>query len=63
MIPSNLPSQAIETNNNIYGYTENPYNRALSSGGSSGGEGALVALRGSLLGVGSDIGELNLAVL
>lgn len=35
--------------------TVNPANRNLTSGGSSGGEGALLALRGSPLGVGSDI--------
>lgn len=34
----------------------NPYNIHLSSGGSSSGESALIALRGSLLGVGTDIG-------
>ncbi|POS69796.1 hypothetical protein DHEL01_v211811 [Diaporthe helianthi] len=39
-----------------YGRTLNPYNINLSAGGSSGGEGALIALRGSVLGVGSDIG-------
>ncbi|QIW97816.1 hypothetical protein AMS68_003334 [Peltaster fructicola] len=46
----------LETDNNIYGVTTNPYNTNLSSGGSSGGEGALLGLRGSCLGVGSDIG-------
>ncbi|XWW97156.1 hypothetical protein V2A60_005137 [Cordyceps javanica] len=45
-----------ETFNAMYGYTSNPYNRDLSSGGSSGGESALLALRGSPLGVGTDIG-------
>jgi amidase len=40
----------------IFGRTLNPYNRSLTSGGSTGGEGALIALRGSPLGVGSDIG-------
>ncbi|CAE7223598.1 unnamed protein product [Rhizoctonia solani] len=44
-----------ETSSNVYGYTTNPYNRNLSSGGSSGGEGALVGARASLLGVGTDI--------
>lgn len=48
--------QCLETNNNIYGRTVNPHNRNLSSGGSSGGEGALIGMRGSLLGVGGDIG-------
>lgn len=42
--------------NAIYGRTVNGFNRNLSCGGSSGGEGALVGLRGSLLGFGSDIG-------
>lgn len=45
-----------ETANNIIGYTWNPKNRLLSAGGSSGGEGALIALRGSPVGIGSDIG-------
>jgi amidase len=35
-----------ETVNNIIGYTQNPKNRNLSSGGSSGGEGALVGIKG-----------------
>jgi len=39
----------------VYGLTTNPANRSLTSGGSSGGEGALIALGGSPLGVGSDI--------
>ncbi|GAM89787.1 hypothetical protein ANO11243_078260 [Dothideomycetidae sp. 11243] len=45
-----------ETVNNIVGYTFNPTNRHLSTGGSSGGEGALIALRGSPVGFGTDIG-------
>jgi amidase len=45
-----------ETINNLIGYTWNPTNRLLSSGGSSGGEGALIALRGSPAGFGTDIG-------
>jgi amidase len=39
-----------------WGRVLNPYNINLSAGGSSGGESALVALRGSVLGVGTDIG-------
>ncbi|EXJ81452.1 hypothetical protein A1O3_07744 [Capronia epimyces CBS 606.96] len=46
----------LETSNNLYGVTVNPYNRTLTPGGSSGGEGALVALKGSPLGIGTDIG-------
>lgn len=34
-----------------YGRTLNPYNINLSAGGSSGGEAALIALRGSILGM------------
>ena len=45
-----------ETINNIIGYTWNPRNRLLSAGGSSGGEGALLALKGSCMGFGTDIG-------
>ncbi|KAL9599097.1 MAG: hypothetical protein Q9219_004055 [cf. Caloplaca sp. 3 TL-2023] len=46
----------LETSSNFYGVTVNPYNRDLTCGGSSGGEGALLGLRGSCLGIGSDIG-------
>jgi amidase len=46
----------VESRNNIYGTVLNPWNRHLSAGGSSGGEGALVAFRGSPLGVGTDGG-------
>ncbi|RAL15913.1 putative general amidase GmdA [Aspergillus homomorphus CBS 101889] len=53
-VPTTL--MAAETANNIVGYTWNPTNRHLSAGGSSGGEGALIALRGSPAGFGTDIG-------
>lgn len=53
-VPATL--MAGETINNIIGYTWNPKNRLLSSGGSSGGEGALIALRGSPAGFGTDVG-------
>ncbi|KAG5806432.1 hypothetical protein H9Q74_007165 [Fusarium xylarioides] len=45
-----------ETKNNIIGQTLNPTNQNLSCGGSSGGEAALMALGGSSVGVGTDIG-------
>ncbi|SPO41463.1 related to putative acetamidase [Pseudozyma flocculosa] len=46
----------LDTRSNLYGQTLNPWNLALSPGGSSGGESALVAGGGTALGVGSDIG-------
>ncbi|KAK5454293.1 hypothetical protein LTS15_006293 [Exophiala xenobiotica] len=45
-----------ETINNLIGQTLNPINQRLSCGGSSGGEAALQALRGSTIGLGTDIG-------
>jgi amidase len=45
-----------DSDNNVFGRTLNPQNNALTAGGSTGGEGALIALRGSILGVGTDIG-------
>lgn len=52
--------QALETESNLYGTTTNPFNSGLTPGGSSGGEAALIAMRGSLLGIGTDIGENKL---
>lgn len=45
-----------ETDNPVYGRTNNPWNPERSSGGSSGGEGALLAAGASALGLGTDIG-------
>jgi amidase len=45
----------MESDNHM-GRVLNPHNIYLSSGGSSGGEAALIALRGSVLGIGSDLG-------
>ncbi|KAG8771101.1 hypothetical protein FRC12_003861 [Ceratobasidium sp. 428] len=57
-VRTNVPQTLMwgETYNNVFGRTSNPYNLSLTSGGSSGGEGALIAMRGSPLGVGTDIG-------
>ncbi|KAF3006276.1 hypothetical protein E8E14_007729 [Neopestalotiopsis sp. 37M] len=57
-VKTNIPQTLLTTDssNNIYGRVLNPWNTALSAGGSSGGEGALVAFRGSPLGVGTDVG-------
>ncbi|KAJ9294859.1 hypothetical protein DTO271G3_6421 [Paecilomyces variotii] len=55
---TNLPQSIMtgDSDNNIFGRTLNPRNKLLTAGGSTGGEGALIALRGSILGVGTDIG-------
>ncbi|GAA6018647.1 hypothetical protein JCM10207_008993 [Rhodosporidiobolus poonsookiae] len=55
---TNMPQALFsgESVNNLYGRTVNPVNTNLASGGSSGGEGALITMRGSVLGVGSDLG-------
>ncbi|EPY18558.1 amidase [Angomonas deanei] len=44
-----------EANNNYIGQTRNPNNSILSTGGSSGGEGASVSSRASAIGMGTDI--------
>jgi amidase len=57
-VKTNVPTAMMiaETVNNVFGRTLNPLNRKLTSGGSSGGESALIAFGGSPLGVGTDIG-------
>ncbi|PLN86170.1 amidase [Aspergillus taichungensis] len=57
-VKTNIPQTLMTTDshNNVFGRVLNPHRRSLTAGGSSGGEGALIALRGSLLGVGTDIG-------
>ncbi|EME39131.1 hypothetical protein DOTSEDRAFT_91596 [Dothistroma septosporum NZE10] len=51
-----LTLMTADTHNNVFGRTLNPHRLDLTAGGSSGGEGALVAIRGSVIGVGTDIG-------
>ncbi|TVY56850.1 Acetamidase [Lachnellula cervina] len=55
---TNLPQSIMwcETENPLWGLTTNPLNPAFTPGGSTGGEGALLALRGSIVGWGTDIG-------
>jgi amidase len=55
---TNVPTAMMiaESVNNVFGRTVNPRNRKLTSGGSSGGESALIAFGGSRIGVGTDIG-------
>src|SRR6195256_2190006 len=55
---TNVPelAGALETDNLVYGRTNNPYDLARTPGGSSGGEAAIVAAGGSPLGLGTDAG-------
>lgn len=45
-----------ESDNPVYGRTNNPWNLARTSGGSSGGQAAIIAAGGSPMGPGTDIG-------
>ena len=55
---TNVPEGGLwlETYNGVYGRTRNPWDTRMTSGGSSGGEGALVASGASPFGIGSDVG-------
>lgn len=55
---TNVPEAAMwcETYNNVYGRSKNPHDTRRTTGGSSGGEGAIIAAAGSPFGPGSDIG-------
>lgn len=44
-----------DSENNVFGRTLNPHKLSLTAGGSTGGEGALIACRGSLLGACTDV--------
>lgn len=46
----------LETVSNLWGRTLNPFNRSLGAGGSSGGDGALVAMKGCPVAPSTDIG-------
>ncbi|KAF7555401.1 hypothetical protein G7Z17_g2253 [Cylindrodendrum hubeiense] len=65
-VKTNIPQTMMtaDSHNNIFGRVLNPHNTALGAGGSSGGEGALVAFRGSPIGVGTDIaGSIRIPAL
>ncbi|RDW77691.1 hypothetical protein BP6252_05744 [Coleophoma cylindrospora] len=55
---SNLPQSIMwcETENPLWGLTVNPRDPDFTPGGSTGGEGALLTLHGSIVGWGTDIG-------
>lgn len=46
----------IESDNPVYGRSNNPWNLTRSPGGSSGGQAAIIAAGGSPMGLGTDIG-------
>ena len=46
---------SFESTNDVWGQAKNPHNTKYSPGGSTGGEGALLAFGGSRIGVGSDV--------
>jgi fatty acid amide hydrolase 2 len=54
---TNVPEGGMwmETANKVYGRTSNPWDLSRTPGGSSGGEGAIIAAGGSPFGIGSDI--------
>ncbi|NXN18642.1 VDHAP protein, partial [Indicator maculatus] len=56
-VKTNIPQTMLnyDCSNLIFGQTLNPLNHQKSPGGSSGGEAALIAAGGSILGIGSDI--------
>ncbi|KAK9235809.1 amidase signature domain-containing protein [Lipomyces kononenkoae] len=57
-VKTNIPTSLMagESRNCVFGQTVNAYNRTLAPGGSSGGEGAIVSMRGATIGIGTDIG-------
>ncbi|EFP11791.1 CRE-FAAH-3 protein [Caenorhabditis remanei] len=57
-VHTNLPIALLSygCSNPVYGTTSNPLDTSRVPGGSSGGESALVALGGSVLGIGTDVG-------
>ncbi|RKP22930.1 amidase [Syncephalis pseudoplumigaleata] len=57
-VKTNVPQTllAFECDNPVFGRTLNPHDDRWTPGGSSGGEGALIGARSSVLGIGNDIG-------
>lgn len=65
-VKTNVPQTMMtaDSQNNVFGRVLNPHRANLTAGGSSGGEGALIALRGSILGIGTDIaGSIRIPAL
>ncbi|CAG8955923.1 hypothetical protein HYFRA_00008776 [Hymenoscyphus fraxineus] len=56
-VKTNVPQTMMtaDSHNHVIGRTVNPHNTSLTAGGGSGGEGALIALKGSVIGFGTDL--------
>lgn len=56
-VKTNIPITLLsfESNNDVFGRCTNPHGKNYSPGGSSGGEGALLAYGGSRIGIGTDV--------
>uniref|UniRef100_A0A8R1E4D8 fatty acid amide hydrolase n=1 Tax=Caenorhabditis japonica TaxID=281687 RepID=A0A8R1E4D8_CAEJA len=57
-VQTNVPQSLLSYNcsNPVYGKTTHPMDSTRTSGGSSGGESALISADGSILGIGGDVG-------
>ncbi|KAJ1169861.1 hypothetical protein NDU88_001749 [Pleurodeles waltl] len=57
-VKTNIPQALLnyDNSNPVYGQTLNPLNHKKTTGGSSGGEGAMIGGGGSIIGIGSDMG-------
>lgn len=57
-VQTNVPQSLLSYNcsNPVFGRTNHPMDKDRTSGGSSGGESALIAADGSILGIGGDVG-------
>ncbi|CAL1289238.1 unnamed protein product [Larinioides sclopetarius] len=56
-VVTNVPELCMwwESANHVYGLTKNPYDHARTVGGSSGGEGSIIAAAAAVIGIGNDI--------
>ncbi|KAK9458131.1 amidase signature domain-containing protein [Dipodascopsis uninucleata] len=54
VVPQSM--MVLDTENNLIGPARNPHSKYLTAAGSSGGAGSIVAFRGSLVGMATDIG-------
>jgi len=57
MLETTNPQSLMHLETSCYlGATVNPFNTDLTAGGSSGGEGAMIGMKASCFGIGTDIG-------